>query len=189
MSFTAPFVCESHRLRFNRKTPQKAVLFHFLAAFHAVVLLYYELISALWDDGTHLRFLLHIIAPLRLSHNTHPSAHARTHVCAPLLRLPLSVWPHSRLTWLMGFHPLQRSVRSLLISCVSRLGSLPRACHGRVTLLDDRTAHFQAVVSQTQWLVSKKHIKIELSYFTDGFYFCGNAFLWIHSTNNSFPGC
>lgn len=57
-----------------------------------------------------------------------------------------------------GVPSLQRSVRSLLISSVSRPGSLPRACHGRVTLLDDRTMRFQAVVSQTRWLVSTKHI-------------------------------
>lgn len=125
MSFTAPFVCESHHLRFNRKkTPQKAVLFHVLAAFRVVVLLYYELISSLWDDGTHLGFCYTSLHLRR--RNTHPSAHARTHVRAPLLWLPLSVWPHSRFTWLMGFHPCSAPSEASL----SPLSPVSAPCRG-----------------------------------------------------------
>lgn len=179
MSFTAPFVRESYHRRFNRETPQKAVLFHVLAAFRLVVLLHYELISSLWDDGARRFFFfaprsLCIIGPVRHNRNPHPSALPRAR--APLLRLLLSVWPHSRLTWLMGLHPCSAASESLLISSVYRLGSLPRACHGRVTLLDDRPTRFQAVARQSRWLVSTKHIKMELSHFTGGFYFCGKAF-------------
>lgn len=100
-----------------------------------------------------------------------PQSQYTLHARAPLLRLPLTVWPHSELTWLMGFHPCSAPSEASLSPLSPCLGSLLRACHGRVTLLDDRTSRFQAVMSQTQWLMSTKHIKIELSLFTDGFHF------------------
>lgn len=183
VSFTAQFVRESYHLRFNRQTPQKAVLCHVLAAFCIVVVLHYELISSLWDDGTHLPFTSHhcpyAAQPRRTSELT------CTHVRAHLLRLPLSLWPHSRLTWLMGFHPCSAASKSLLISCVYPLGALPRARYGRVTLLDDRPTSSQAVASQTRWLVSTKHIRAELSHFTSGFYFGAIAFPVNPTTTNA----
>lgn len=129
MSFTAPFVCESHHLRFNRRVPQKAVLFHVLAAFRLVALLYYKLISLLWDDGTHLRFCFTSL-PLRTTAAMHIRAHPRaTHVCAPLLRLPLTVWPHSELTWLVGFHPCSAPSEASL----SPLSPVWAPCWGHAT--------------------------------------------------------
>lgn len=171
MSFTAPFVCESHQLRFSRRAPQKAVLFHVLAAFRLVALLYYKLILLLWDDGTHLRFCFTSFAPQPQYTSERTRAHAR--VCTPPAVNCMATF---RAYMAHGVPSLQRSVRSLLISSVSRLGSLLRACHGLGTLLDDRTTRFQAVMSQTQWLVSAKHIKIELSLFTDGFHFVATPY-------------
>lgn len=149
MSFTAVFLCESHHLRFNRRAPQKAVLFHVLAAFRLVALLYYKLISSLWDDGTHLRFCFTSL-PLRTTAAIHIREHPRAHTRACTHpAVAFNCMAIFRAYMAHGVPSLQRSVRSLLISSVCRLGSLLRACHGRVTSLDDRTTCFQAVMSQT----------------------------------------
>lgn len=184
MSFTAPFVCESHHLRFNRKKRRFVPRF---GCFPCLALLRVDLLRCGMMEPI-LVFATHHCTSAPPPKYTSKRTCAHIRACTPPV-VAFKCMATFPVYMAHGVPSLQHSVRSLLISSVSRLGSLPRACHGRVTLLDDRTMRFQAVVSQTRRPVSTKHIEIALSHFTDSFFFVAITFLSIRSTNKSFPGC
>lgn len=182
LSFTAPFVCESHHLRSNRQVPQKAVLFHVLAAFRLVVLLYYKLIWLLWDDGTHLSFCF-----TSLPRRTTVAIHT-TCACAPPA-LAVNCMATFRAYMAHGVPSLQRSVRSLLISSVSLSGlpaeGMPRACY----FVGWQNKPLPSCYEPNAMAHEHKTHQNRVLPFHRRLSFCGNAFPWIQSSTKSFPSC